>query len=450
MSNIVVMPKLGLTMESGVITRWAVKEGEPVKRGDILLELESDKSTVDLESEFEGILLKQFFAEGIDVKCGDKVALIGNVSEKVPEIFIPKATDTASSTTELKEEGLSFERKPNHPSPDKGFIRQIASPRARRFARNNGIDISYIENGSGENNRIVESDVKAYLETGIKAKERKLSPVARSISEAYAVSTDGMKGSGPEGRIMKEDIIQVLNERSKTDPIHEVGDLPKKVPLTKMRSIIARRLSDSKKNTPHYYMSISIDMESFIRARTLYNSLHPEKKVSMNAMLMKVVAADLMKNTDVNSSWADDGIIHYPHADVALAVASETGLITPVVRKCEKKGVLEIDKELDDLISRARKSTLSPDEYSNQTCTVSNLGMYGIEDFCAIINPPAASIIAISATINTPVAVGQMVAIKPMMKVTMSGDHRVIDGAVGAQFMKDLKLMLEEPFFGMF
>ncbi|HWP69016.1 MAG TPA: 2-oxo acid dehydrogenase subunit E2 [Rectinemataceae bacterium] len=450
MSNPVRMPKLGLTMEHGVIIKWTCKEGDLIKRGDVLLEVESDKATVDVESEFEGILLKRYYGEGTDVPCGENIALIGDAGEKISEPDARPAVAFKEPAAEEKDAVLSRGSDAGDGSvstPNKGYI---ASPRARRFARQHGVNLSEIMKGSGGNDRIVERDVKNYLEIATNIQGAKASPVARNIMEASGVSVQDVKGSGPDGRIMKKNVLHTIEELARTAAAAVGPGTPKKVPLTSMRATIARRLSESKRSIPHYYMSISVNMETFINARVSYNATHPDRKVSMNAMLMKVIAVALMKHPDVNASWSDDGITYFPNADIALAVATETGLITPVVRNCDGKGVLEIDGELGDLISRARKGALKPQEFSGSTCTLSNLGMHGIEEFSAIINPPEAAILAVASIVDTPIAVGQTVVIKPMMKITMSGDHRVIDGAVGAEFLKDVRLILEQPFFGLF
>jgi pyruvate dehydrogenase E2 component (dihydrolipoamide acetyltransferase) len=450
MSNIVVMPKLGLTMESGIIVKWNHNEGDLIHIGDALLEVEGDKAIVEIESEFEGILLKRYHDVGADVPCKEKIALIGNPSETLPEAIAPQVIpDVAGIVT--REATLS-------PSAS-GTVEQlpagrkqgsIASPRARRFARQECIDISLIDKGSGEHGRIVERDVRSYLASTAKAADTKVSPVAKNLMEANNVSMRGLEGSGPDGRIMKIDVMRAIGGQDRRPQKSAMRDTPRKIPLSKMRETIARRLTESKNSIPHYYMRVSANMEYCIAVRDAYALQHPGSRVSLNAVLMKIVALALMQHPDVNSSWSGDGITQYPYADIALAVATESGLITPVVRSCEGKSVLEIDDELKDLVSRAKSGSLKPQEYADHTCTISNLGMHGISEFSAIINPPAASILAIGAIVDTPIAIGSTIAVKPMMHITMSGDHRVIDGAVGAAFLGTLRQLLEQPFFGLF
>jgi len=333
MIDYVVMPKLGLTMESGVITKWIRGAGDSVKKGDILLQVESDKAVVDVESEFTGTLLKQYYAEGADVPCGRKIAAIGTAGEKIEDAVSDQPAEPNKKTI------ADFGNNEGERAIDIGGESSsgtgesnIASPRAKKFAKEHGIDIALVGKGSRENNRISEKDVRGYLEATTAAAAAKISPIARNIVEGSDISLEGVKGSGPEGRIMKHDVLQVIEgQESAASPAADRAAGQKK-PLTNMRATIARRLSESKRSIPHYYMSISVNMEAFIRARAAYNTAHAGSKVSMNAMIMKAVAVALMKHSEMNASWADDGITYFPNADIALAVASPTGLITPVVR----------------------------------------------------------------------------------------------------------------------
>jgi pyruvate dehydrogenase E2 component (dihydrolipoamide acetyltransferase) len=381
MIDYVVMPKLGLTMESGVVTKWVRQVGDSIKKGDVLLPVESDKAVVDVESEFTGILLKQYCAEGVTIPCGQKIAAIGAAGEKVEET----ESDQPAGPGKMAVAGPGNNREEKtidiggESSPVTGE-RRIASPRAKKFAKEHGIDITLVGKGSGENNRITEKDVRDYWEANAAAAE-KVSPVARNIAEASDISLEGVKGSGPAGRIMKQDVLRAIEGQKAASSVTTGGAAGQKKPLSNMRATIARRLSESKRSIPHYYMSISVNMEALVRARTAYNMVHADAKVSMNAMIMKAVAVALMKHPEMNASWSDDGITYFPNADIALAVATHTGLITPVVRECNGKSILGIEKELVDLIERARGSALKPEEFSGSTCTISNLGMYGIEEF---------------------------------------------------------------------
>ncbi len=443
MSETIQMPKLGLTMESGKIIKWYKNEGDSVVKGDVLLEVESDKSTVEIESEYEGVLLKQYFPEGDDVECGLLVAAVGRPGETPPG---QGKVSEEEKTADPVENSDAEEPTAMAAVSTRTDGRVVASPRARRYAKENKIDLLQIKSGSGSNNRIEERDVKAFFNENKKA----ISPLAAKIASQNNMDYSIISGSGTAGRIMKEDIYKTL-EAMRSSELNISGALkPVVVPVTKMRETIAKRLEASKRDIPHFYLRVSTIMEELLKARAMYNKTRSGEKISLNAILMKIISVVLEKHPYVNSSWQDDGIYLYPNIDIALAVATETGLITPIVRNCQRKGISDINIELSDLIERARKGALKPDEYSNPTFTISNLGMYGIEDFAAIINPPASAILAVGSIEEKPVGINGDICLKPVTGLTLSGDHRVIDGAVGAEFMQELKRVIEFPFMGYF
>lgn len=437
MSENIIMPTLGLTMESGVILSWKKEEGDRVDPGDVLLEIESDKSTAEIESDFDGVLLKRYYQEGEEALCGEVIAVIGTPGEEVSE----KPTPT---TTEEK-----HPKKQDRVTAASRLNRVIASPRARKYAREHDVDLTAVPKGSGSNGRIEERDVVAYIKSAVEAGKEKISPVARKIAEQGKVDTAHIKGSGPAGKIVKQDVLQELKKKRKDSSDRGASGESVTVPLTNTRRIIAKRLGESKKSVPHYYLKIRVNMEEMIRARAFYHE-NRDKKVSLNSMLMKITAAVLEKHPYVNSSWDENGIVLHPSVNIAVAVATDSGLITPVVKNCQDKGVVQIDNELKELIGKAREGTLTPAEYSGHTITFSNLGMYGIEEFSAIINIPDAAILAVGAIIETPIGLNGEIVLKPMMSMTLSGDHRVIDGADGAEFMGELKSIIETPMLGYF
>lgn len=443
MSNTVLLPKLGLTMEHGVIMGWSKKEGDAVIKGDVLFQVESDKAVVDVESDYEGILLKRYYKEGDDVPCGTIVAAIGEKGEAPPEDSSPVAE--APLPDAVPQAG----KKAKTEAATRITGKVIASPRARRFAAKEGVDLGLVGRGSGDNGRIKEKDVQAFIDGARDTERRKISPVAKNILEAEKISSAGIKGTGPEGRIMKRDVL-AFREKMGDGNLRDESAEVNVIPISPMRETIAKRLSTSKGTIPHYYITIAVDMSNFIEARKTWNEGNSEKKVSMNSMLMKVAALALKKHPMVNASWSNEGLKLFPRANIALAVSTEKGLVTPVVRNCDQKTVLEIEETLADLIGRARTNQLKLEEFSGSTCTISNLGMYDVEEFSAIINPPEASILAIASIVNTPVAQGQVVVVRPIMKITMSADHRVVDGATSAEFLRDVKKMLEYPFFALF
>jgi len=428
MSNTVVLPKLGLTMDHGIIISWSKKEGDTIQKGDILFQIESDKAVVDVESDYSGILLKRYHEEGDDVPCGQIIAVIGDAGEALPDTVNPVLKKVPTESPSVK---------------------TTASPRAKRLAINENVDLALVGKGSGDNGRIKERDVVSFINSRSSIDKTNISPVAKNILDLNNAVAEGIAGTGPAGRVMKEDVLYSLR-RTQIEPDYSGSEETITIPINSIRETIAKRLTESKSTIPHYYITVAVDMSNFLETRKVWNAANTEKKVSINAMIIKIVASGLKKHPMVNTSWSKDGILVFPSANIAIAVSTEKGLVTPVVRNCERKSVIEIESALGDLIARARSGQLKLEEFSGSTCTISNLGMYGIEEFSAIINPPEASILAIASIIDTPVSQGQAVVIRPIMKITMSADHRVIDGAVGAAFLGDIRTMLEHPFFALF
>jgi len=444
MSETIVMPKLGLTMESGVIIRWNKNEGDQVRKGDVLLEVESDKSSVEVESEYEGVLLKKYRGESDEVPCGEPIAFIGEAGEAVPEI--PGSPNQVSARKiEIKNAAVEQPEQKVEQKNRRGRI--ISSPRAKRYAKQHNVEITEQITGSGTGGRIEERDVRDFLEAGKASGIGKMSPLARKVAEKRNIDLSGVSGTGPSGRVMKDDVLTAAASKQMEAP---VSNEPVKVNLSRMRQIIAQRLSEAKANVPHFYLKSQVNMEEVIKVRKMYNSGNPEKRASLNAILMRLISSVLPKHPYLNAAWNGDSILLYPNVDIGLAVATETGLVTPVVRNCEARNIPQIEEELRVLIDKARRGKLAPEEYTNPTFTVSNLGMYGIDDFTAIINPPAAVILAIGAVKETPVGLNGEIVLKPMMNVTLSGDHRVVDGAIAAAFLKELKSVIETPALGYF
>ncbi len=450
MSNLIVMPKLGLTMESGVIIRWIKKAGETVKRGDAIAEVESDKSTVELESEFEGVFLECFFPEGSTVPCGKPLAAIGAEGEKPPAVNPREASETGVSANGSRAGDMDSGKKEGAPCRDSGRV--IASPRARRFARNHKVELPEVRKEIGCDRRIEERDVKGFLrkQEGVRGRAVSISPLARKLAEDAKLDVSGLNGGGPGGRIMRDDVLGALGGQQSSPRTSGEKRPPAAVSVSKVRGIIAKRLTEAASTIPHFYLTLSMNMEELLRARASFNSRNRDSHVSLNAILIKMLSVTLRKHPEVNASWNDSNILVYPNIDVGLAVATNAGVITPVVRDCQDKDARGMDIELEDLIARARDGKLTMDEYQNATFTLSNLGMFGIEEFTAIINPPASAILAVGCIADTPVAAGGGIVLKPMMKVTLSADHRVLDGAAAAAFLKDLKDAIEFPFFGYF
>jgi pyruvate dehydrogenase E2 component (dihydrolipoamide acetyltransferase) len=399
------MIALSPTMETGTVVRWRKKEGEPVKSGDVICEVETDKATMDYEASAEGTLLKIVLAEGGQAKVGDLIAVLGSPGEDISALLgaAQKAPAPAASPQPSQPPAAA-------PASTAQPLRTRSSPLARRLAENRGIDL-------------------------------------RTLA-----------GSGPAGRIVKRDVqtagqgVPVPASPPAPAPAYAPGPGDEVIAVSGMRRIIARRLSDSMFSAPHFYLTVAVDVGELLGMRARLNEGR-EKKVSLNAILFALAGRALSRHPRVNSTWNGETIVRRAGADIGLAVALDDGLIAPVVRDCGGKGILAIDAELADLVARARAGKLAPSEYAGAGFTISNLGSLGIDEFTAIINPPGSAILAVGTARKEPVvqsgAGGDSIVVRQRMKMTLSCDHRVIDGAVGAAFLRDLADMLENPALGL-
>lgn len=410
MAEKLLMLALSPTMETGVISRWAVSEGDEIHSGDVLCEVETDKATMDYESPVDGVLLKIIKEAGSSASVGDPIGIVGKADEDITDLLKEAAAQEKAADGQAGSEDEDSKQPSTAPlseispadqpkTPDQeGFIR--SSPLARVLAGQNNLDLRQIE-GSGPGGRIVKADIEK--------------AVAASVKPAA----------------------------SRTEAVQSGQDVV--VPVSGKRRIIAQRLSESKYSAPHYYLNIEVEMDDLLASRKRLNAA-PDTKVSVNAFLIKLTAEALKRHPRVNASWQGDSIIEYGRIDIGLAVAQKDGLITPVVRDCANKGIRQIDDELQILIEKAHKQTLTPEEYSGATFTISSLGSFGIDSFTAIINPPGSAILAVGEIKKTPVVrPDDLIAVCQIMKMTLSCDHRVIDGAVGALFLADLRDMMQEP-----
>ncbi|MGI6372555.1 MAG: dihydrolipoamide acetyltransferase family protein [Caldicoprobacterales bacterium] len=407
MAEKILMIALSPTMKTGLISKWEKKEGEKVESGDLLCQVETDKATMDYESIQEGTLLKILVHEGEQARIGSPIAIIGEGGEDISDLLSDIETDMEGITDDGKigpEEDTTSSISITETGEESSGDRVIASPLARRMAQQQGIDLSLI------------------------------------------------KGSGPRGRIIKRDILEAVARLEKSNlgmPKTTSQILPTSsdevIQVSTKRRIIAERLAESKYSAPHYYLRLKVLSDNYMEARKLLN-ITLNKKVSVNAFIVKFVAEAIKRHPIMNSTWQGETILRHASIDIGLAVAQNDGLITPVVRDCGNKGIIEIDRELKELIDKALNNQLTPSEYSGATFTISNLGSYGIEEFTAIINPPGSAILAIGKMGKEPTIVdGDKIEIRTLMTLTLSCDHRVIDGAVGAAFLKDLKDIMENP-----
>jgi pyruvate dehydrogenase E2 component (dihydrolipoamide acetyltransferase) len=427
MAEQVLMLALSPTMEEGTIVSWHKKVGDSVAQSDIICEVETDKATMEYESVNEGTLLKILIPEGGQAKVGDPIAVVGESGEDISalmEAAEPEEKPAAARAAEPAAESQPPTAQPKEtpqkavpPGPAEGLK---ASPLARKMAGEKGIDLRTVR-GSGPGGRIVKRDMEKALRQAASYGPAAAVGVAGAAVSPYAPAAAGPTSSGKD----------------------------QQVPVSGKRKIIAKRLSESKFSAPHYYLRIDVDAGAMMAARARLNTLLPKEaggKVSPNAFLIKFVAETLKKYPSVNASWQGDTILQFGKIDIALAVAQEDGLITPVVRDCGSKGIVQIDRELKVLIDKALNNKLAPEEYSGATFTISSLGTSGILEFTAIINPPGSAILAVGRIHKTPfVEDDGSIGVRSQMILTLSCDHRVIDGAVGAAFLSDLKAVIEYP-----
>ena len=439
------MPKMGDTMEEGKILRWIKKEGDPVKKGEMLAEVETDKVNIEIEAFASGTLRKILVSEGNSAPIGAAIALIGAADEPLSE---NPGGNGATKTPATREPGehspgnaqnvpaqvlsstvVAQTTSPAAAIPGKGG-RIFISPIARRIAQEHRLDYATLQ-GTGPNGRIIKMDVEAALS--------RLQPVVTAMPEAV-----GLPGAQP----VPPQALPV----SSTEPIVasiDTGEVVE-IPLTAMRRTIARRLSQSMQTAPHFYVTSVIDTDKLAALRQQINeyaATDPSPvRVSFNDLIVKAVARALVRIPQVNVSFAEDRILQKKQVHIGVAVALEQGLIVPVLRNADQRGILDIAREARRLSEAAREGKLRPEDFSGGTFTVSNLGMFDVDSFTAVINPPESAILAVGSITPTLVVVDGQVVVRNRMKVTLSADHRAIDGAMAARFLQEVKRLLEEPF----
>ncbi|SDC35072.1 pyruvate dehydrogenase complex dihydrolipoamide acetyltransferase [Niabella drilacis] len=413
MEEVVLMPRLSDTMTEGVIASWAKNVGDPVKKGDLLAEIETDKATMELESYKNGTLLYQGAAKGEKIQVNDLLCIIGDVAKVDVNAIVaavkgggavtvapaeaaepePQAAEAAQATPGAETAGTS------------GDSRIKASPLAKKLAAEKGVNLSHVK-GSGDNGRIIKSDIDNYQ------------PAA---AQSQAASQAAAPAAVPAGQ---ESFVDV--------------------PVSQMRKTISRRLSEVKFSAPEFYLTMEINMDKAVASRAQLNEISANK-ISFNDMVLKACAVALKKHPAINSSWMGEAIRVNHHVSIGVAVAVEDGLLVPVVRFADTKSLSQIAGEVKEFAQKAKNKKLQPSDWEGNTFTISNLGMFGIEAFTAIINPPASCILAVGAINEVPVVKNGQIGIGNIMKVTLTCDHRVVDGATGAAFLQTLKQLLEEP-----
>jgi len=430
MAEIVKMPRLSDTMEEGVVAKWHKNVGDQVSEGDLLAEIETDKATMEFESFQEGTLLHIGVGEGDAAPVDSVLAILGEKGEDVAALL--KEAEAGGGSEESKEEAPSKEEvKEEAPAPAKEEKPEPSKPAASASAPAPAPAVSDSMDG-----RI------------------KASPLARALAEEKGIDLNRVQGSGDGGRIVKRDIDgfnpalaptqQSGAAASAVTPAAHMEESYTEERVSQMRKTIARRLSDSKFTAPHFYLTVEIDMDNALAARKQINEM-PDIKISFNDMVIKAVAMSLRKHPAVNSAWQGDTIRRNNHVHIGVAVAVDEGLLVPVVRFADSKTFTQIGAEVRELAGKARDKKLQPSEWEGNTFTISNLGMFGIEEFTAIVNPPDSCILAVGGIKQTPVVKNGEIVPGNVMKVTMSCDHRVADGATGAAFLQTFKQYMEQP-----
>ena len=444
MATQVIMPKLSPTMEEGQLSRWLKKEGDKVSMGEPLAEIDTDKATMEMQALGNGVLRKIIINEGESAPLGQLIAIIGEPDEDI-SAMLSSAAAPAQPTTKAPE------KEPEQPKTDSA---QPASPPDQPSpSPPQKAAVATVESVSTPGNG---------AQAGKQGERLIVSPLAARMAAESGVDLRSLSGSGPGGRIVKRDIEAAMQTQQPTAtagatgavvkfPARQVGITEaspyRDEPASEIRRTIAKRLVTSLGPIPHFFLTTEIEMDRADEMRRNIKELDPELKISVNDIIIKVAAAALIAHPQVNASFQDKNVRYYERADVGVAVAIEDGLITPVVRSADRKSLSEIAQEVRDLAERARKRKLKPEEYTGASFSISNLGMFGIDEFTAVINPPEGAILAVGAMSAKPVVRDNEIVVRQMMRVTMSCDHRVIDGATGAKFLQTFKRILENPLY---
>ncbi len=440
MAEVIRMPRMSDTMEEGNIVSWLKEEGEEVEAGETLAEVETDKATMELDSYFDGVLLHIAVKEG-PVPINDVIAVIGEEGEDWKAALEAEQGSNGNGaaseeeaaeeeSTEAPQEETAAAAEPQSDSSGSEEGKRIkASPLARTMAKEANLELSAI-NGTGDGGRIVKRDVEAAIE-----------------QQQSAPAPQAQPASAPEAP--QQPAAQPAKEEAPAAKVPEFsisasGDNYEEVPVSQMRKTIARRLGESKFSAPHFYLTVEINMDNAIKVRKRLNEVAPTK-ISFNDLVLKACAVALRQHPNVNSSWLGDKIRYNKDINIGVAVAVDEGLLVPVIRYADMKSLSQINTEVKTQAGKAKNRKLSTEEMQGNTFTISNLGMFGIEEFTAIINPPDSCILAVGGIIEKPIVKNGELAIGNMMKVTLSCDHRVVDGATGAAFLNTVKEILEDP-----
>ncbi|MCH1558593.1 MAG: pyruvate dehydrogenase complex dihydrolipoamide acetyltransferase [Alphaproteobacteria bacterium] len=419
MSINILMPALSPTMEEGTLAKWLVKEGDKVNSGDLIAEIETDKATMEVEAVDEGVIGKILVTEGQEsIQVNQPIAVLLINGEKLSEIVID-------------------DNIPEEPKPKKNVVNDTNNE------ENDLPSLSEDELISEKTSFVQKNEV---LNT-INSNRLFATPLAKRLAKQRDIDLSLLTGSGPNGRILKIDIENFKEEKkSQVDNIPLSNNNSELIKNSSMRKTIAERLVKSKNEAPHFYLSIDCNIEQLLKARSTINSKsNDEYKISVNDMIIKAASATLLKVPKANASWENENTRYFKNTDISVAVAIDGGLITPIIKNVEFKGLLEISNEMKTLAQMAKEGKLKPEDYIGGSFSISNLGMYGIKEFSAVINPPQGCILAIGVGEQRAIVTNNQISIATMMTVTLSCDHRVVDGAVGAEYLSKFKEFIENP-----
>jgi len=417
MAEIIRMPKLSDTMVEGVVAEWHKKIGDSVEEGELIAEIETDKATMEFESFFDGVLLHIGVEKGKGAPVNDILAIIGEKGEDVSGILKDEANGANTKTEEKKEEPKKEEPKKEEPKNETPKV--VAAPK-----------------------KVVTEVTKSQPSYSDASSDMKISPLAKKLAMDKGLNLSQIKGTGEGGRIVKRDVDNFKGGNSANFVNRETYT---EVPVSQMRKTIARRLGESKFTAPHFYLTVAIDMDNAMAARAAINKSIAPNKVSFNDLVIKSCATALKQHPTINSAWMGDTIRQNEHVNIGVAVSVEDGLLVPVVRFADGKTLTQISKEVREFAKKAKDKKLQPQDWEGNTFTISNLGMFGIEEFTAIINTPDSCILAIGGINQVPVVKNGEVVPGNIMKVTLSCDHRVVDGVAGSQFLNTFKNLMENP-----
>jgi pyruvate dehydrogenase E2 component (dihydrolipoamide acetyltransferase) len=431
----ILMPALSPTMTEGNVTKWLKKEGDEVHSGDVIAEIETDKATMEFEAVDDGRLGRILVPEGAEgIKVNQPIALLlgegedpSALDKRAEKPATPVAAAAAAEPLRAAEPRPAAQHAPARGGNGKGRI--FASPLARRMAQQAGLDLAAVT-GSGPQGRIVKVDIEAAL-SAERPSVAPAPPMARPVAQPQAALP---ATAAPAPALAKERVLALAGNPPCTER-----------PLTAMRRVIARRLTESKQTVPHFYLTVDCEIDELLKFRAELNGKSDAYRISVNDFVIRAAALALRQVPGANASWSDEAILLWDTVDIAVAVALEDGLITPIVKNADRKGLAAIANETKDLAARARAGKLKLEEFQGGTFSISNLGMFGVRDFAAVINPPHGGILAVGAGEQRPVVKNGALAIATVMSCTLSCDHRAVDGAVGAQFLAAFKKLVEDP-----